>query len=85
MSLAELGHTDDLQRRCTAPEVLPKKLVRDLLPDLRATGGFVQEKVEGVTVGGNGNLYVVTDNDGLDDADGETVFLDLGPAAALGG
>lgn len=69
-----------------APEVLPKKLVRDLLPDLRATNGFVQEKVEGVTVGGNGNLYVVTDNDGLDDANGETVFLDLGSAGtALGG
>ncbi|NUP25965.1 MAG: hypothetical protein HOQ44_04585 [Nocardia sp.] len=69
-----------------APAVLPKKLVRDLLPDLRATNGFVQEKVEGLTVGGNGNLYVVTDNDGLDDANGETVFLDLGPAgSALGG
>jgi len=37
-------------------------------------------------VGGNGNLYVVTDNDGLDDANGETVFSDLGPvASALGG
>ncbi|MBF6353185.1 esterase-like activity of phytase family protein [Nocardia higoensis] len=69
-----------------APKVLPKKLVRDLLPDLRATNGFVQEKVEGLTVGGNGNLYVVTDNDGLDDANGETVFLDLGPAeSALNG
>jgi hypothetical protein len=69
-----------------APEVLPKKLVRDLLPDLRATNGYVQEKVDGVTVGGNGNLYVVTDNDGLDDANGETVFLDLGSAgSALGG
>lgn len=69
-----------------APKVLPKTPVRDLLPDLRATNGFVQEKVEGMTVGGNGNLYVVTDNDGLDDANGETVFLDLGPAAAvLGG
>ncbi|MEU4311395.1 esterase-like activity of phytase family protein [Nocardia sp. NPDC024068] len=67
------------------PQVLPKKLVRDLLPDLRATRGFAQEKVEGLTVGGNGNLFVVTDNDGLDDANGETVFLDLGPAgAALG-
>ncbi|MFI5716171.1 esterase-like activity of phytase family protein [Nocardia sp. NPDC051750] len=69
-----------------APPVLPKELVRDLIPDLKATNGFVQEKVEGLTVGGNGNLFVVTDNDGLDDANGETVFLDLGPAgAALGG
>src|SRR5690606_29027445 len=62
------------------PEVLTKTLARDLLPDLRATGGWVQEKVEGVAVAGNGKLFVVTDNDGLDDASGETVFLDLGPA-----
>jgi hypothetical protein len=69
-----------------APKVLPKKLARDLLPDLQATNGFVQEKVEGFAVAGNGKLYVVTDNDGLDDANGETVFLDLGPAGtALGG
>ncbi len=68
------------------PPMLTKTLARDLLPDLRATNGWVQEKVEGMTVGGNGNLYVVTDNDGLDDANGETVFLDLGPAdTALGG
>lgn len=40
----------------------------------------MQEKVEGFAIAGNGNLYVVTDNDGLDDANGETVFLDLGPA-----
>ena len=69
-----------------APQVLPKTLARNLVPDLQATKGFVQEKVEGFAVAGNGNLYVVTDNDGLDDANGETQFLDLGPAAtALGG
>ena len=69
-----------------APKVLPKTLARNLLPDLQATRGFVQEKVEGFAIAGNGKLYVVTDNDGLDDANGETVFLDLGPASdALGG
>ena len=69
-----------------APPVLPKTLARNLLPDLQATNGFVQEKVEGFTIAGNQNLYVVTDNDGLDDANGETVFLDLGPAGeALSG
>ncbi|KWX68181.1 esterase-like activity of phytase family protein [Mycobacterium sp. NAZ190054] len=68
------------------PQVLPKTLARNLLPDLQANRGFTQEKVEGFAVAGNGRLYVVTDNDGLDDANGETVFLDLGPAAeALGG
>lgn len=64
-----------------APDVLPKTLARNLLPDLQATNGFVQEKVEGFAIAGNGNLYVVTDNDGLDDANGETQFFDLGPAA----
>jgi Esterase-like activity of phytase len=64
-----------------APQVLPKSLARNLLPDLQAPHGFVQEKVEGFAIGGNQNLYVVTDNDGLDDANGETAFLDLGPAA----
>lgn len=62
-------------------QVLPKTLARNLVPDLQATNGYVQEKVEGVAIAGNQNLYVVTDNDGLDDANGETVFLDLGPAA----
>lgn len=61
------------------PQVLPKTLARNLVPDLQATNGYVQEKVEGFAIAGNQNLYVVTDNDGLDDANGETVFLDLGP------
>ncbi len=60
------------------PTVLDKTTAHDLLPDLRATNGWVQEKVEGMAVAGNGELYVVTDNDGLDDATGETVLLRLG-------
>ena len=58
--------------------LLTKTLVRDLLPDLKATNGWVQEKVEGLTVGRDGRVYLVTDNDGVEDATGETVFLDLG-------
>ncbi|MET9595174.1 esterase-like activity of phytase family protein [Streptomyces sp. NPDC006516] len=58
--------------------VLPKKLAHDVLPDLRATNGWTQEKLEGLTVGGDGQLYAVTDNDGVDDATGETAFLRLG-------
>nr|WP_268980310.1 esterase-like activity of phytase family protein [Streptomyces tendae] len=61
-----------------ALRVLPKRLAHDVLPDLRATNGWTQEKLEGLTVGGDGHVYAVTDNDGLDDATGETVFLDLG-------
>ncbi|MCZ9355066.1 esterase-like activity of phytase family protein [Streptomyces mutabilis] len=65
--------------------VLPKRLAHDVLPDLRATNGWTQEKLEGLTVGGDGHVYAVTDNDGLDDATGETVFLDLGTSRQVFG
>ncbi|GAB4054283.1 esterase-like activity of phytase family protein [Catellatospora paridis] len=57
-----------------------KKLAVDVLPALRAGHGWTQDKLEGLTVGGDGNVYAVTDNDGIDDATGETVFLRLGKA-----
>ena len=58
--------------------LLSKSLVRDLLPDLRATHGWTQEKVEGVAVSADGRLYVGTDNDGVDGNTGETLLLRLG-------
>lgn len=61
-----------------------KTLVRDLLGDLEtATNGYVVDKVEGFTIDAAGDAYVVTDNDGLDDSSGETLFLRLGKADAL--
>ncbi|MPQ96445.1 alkaline phosphatase [Modestobacter sp. I12A-02628] len=60
--------------------IAPKTLAVDLLPLLQAGNGWVQEKVEGLTVGGDGRVYAVTDNDGVEDATGETVFLRLGAA-----
>ncbi|MBX9394178.1 esterase-like activity of phytase family protein [Streptomyces sp. TRM72054] len=65
--------------------VLPKKLAHDVLPDLRATNGWTQEKLEGLTVADDGEVYAVTDNDALDDATGETVFLDLGSSKKIFG
>ncbi|MBA1276832.1 esterase-like activity of phytase family protein [Stutzerimonas stutzeri] len=55
-----------------------KQLERDLLPDLKSTGGWVLDKVEGAAVDRQGRLFVVTDNDGVEDASGETRFMRLG-------
>ena len=63
--------------------VLDKSLVLDVLPELQAVNGWTQEKLEGFTIGSDGQTYGVTDNDGLKDATGETVFLRLGSAADL--
>ena len=61
--------------------VLEKSTAIDVLPALRATAGWTQEKLEGFAVAADGRLYGVTDNDGLKDATGETVFLRLGSAS----
>ncbi len=54
------------------------KAVYDLLPHLRATNGWITDKVEGVAVTQTGRTYVSTDNDGLDDWSGESWFFGLG-------
>ncbi|MFT4259810.1 esterase-like activity of phytase family protein [Microbacterium sp.] len=61
--------------------VLEKTTAIDALPALLATNGWTQEKLEGFAVATDGSLYAVTDNDGLKDATGETVFLRLGASA----
>lgn len=63
--------------------LVEKTLVRDLLPDLQtATNGYVVDKVEGFAIDAGGMAYVITDNDGVDDSPGETLFLRLGNLAA---
>lgn len=54
--------------------VVEKELVRDLVPDLKATGGYVLDKVEGFAVLADGTAWVATDNDGVDDHSGETML-----------
>jgi hypothetical protein len=58
--------------------VLTKKLVRDLIPDLKADNGPVLEKVEGLMVAADGDAFIVTDNDGVDDSSGETQLINIG-------
>ena len=60
--------------------VVDKRIVADLLPAMRATKGWISDKPEGLAVLPDGTVIVVTDNDGVDDASGETQFLRLGSA-----
>jgi len=58
--------------------IVTKTLVRDVLPDMKATGGLVTEKIEGTALLSNGDLLMVNDNDGVDDSNGETQLINLG-------
>ena len=57
------------------PNVLAPEVVVDLLPYLTATGGYILDKVEGLAIAADGTMWVSTDNDGVDDHSGETMFF----------
>jgi hypothetical protein len=57
------------------PAVLEPEVVVDLLPYLTSTGGYVLDKVEGLAIAEDGTMWVSTDNDGVDDHSGETMFF----------
>lgn len=57
---------------------LGKTLVRDLMADLRAAGGNIPEKIEGLAVLASGEVLIVNDNDGVDGNSGETQLINLG-------
>ncbi|MEJ8475795.1 esterase-like activity of phytase family protein [Roseibium algae] len=63
--------------------VLEKHMAMDILPALAAGKGWIMDKPEGLTVTSDGRLFLVTDNDGVDDAPGETLLINLGPASRL--
>jgi len=58
--------------------VLEVEEVRDLMPDLMQLNGYVQDKVEGLAIFADGAAWVSTDNDGVDDHSGETLFFTIG-------
>ncbi|MEQ1816827.1 MAG: esterase-like activity of phytase family protein [Nitrosomonas sp.] len=58
--------------------ILNKTLAIDVLPAMQAGKGWVHDKLEGLARAGDGTVYVVTDNDGVDNSTGETQFLNLG-------
>ena len=59
-------------------DTVTKTLIRDLTADFAATGGLTPEKVEGAAVTIGGDVWVVNDNDGVDDNSGETQLINLG-------
>jgi hypothetical protein len=65
--------------------LVTKTLARDILPDLQGPQGSVMDKPEGLTVAADGEVYLVTDNDGVNNAPGETQFLRLGDREAVFG
>jgi hypothetical protein len=58
--------------------VVTKEEVHDFLPDLKnATNGYVVDKLEGFAFDKTGKAFAVTDNDGVDDSSGETLFWQI--------
>ena len=55
-----------------------EKEVIDIQGALEATNGWITDKPEGTAVMPDGTIYLVTDNDGVDDWSGESWFLNLG-------
>ena len=53
---------------------LDKTLLHDILPTLDAASISVPDKAEGLGLTTDGRLLAVTDNDGVDENYGETVF-----------
>lgn len=61
-----------------AAPVVSKELYYDFLPTMQSFGGYVMDKIEGFAIDAAGNGYAVTDNDGVDDSNGETLFFSIG-------
>lgn len=58
--------------------LVDKEEFRDLLDDLRAANGYVLDKVESFAIDATGEGFLITDNDGVDDSSGETMFWSIG-------
>lgn len=58
--------------------VVRKTEVYDLMPLYLDINGWVPDKPEGMTVDANGDVFVITDNDGVDDAPGQTWLFNIG-------
>lgn len=78
-SVAGLSPLEDPSAEVTPDfPVVEKVLVRDLITDLANTNGLILEKIEGMAITADDELYIVNDNDGVDDSNGETQLLKIG-------
>jgi hypothetical protein len=55
--------------------LVKKEEIHDFIPGLKALNGYVVDKLEGFAFDASGKAYAVTDNDGVDDSSGETLFF----------
>jgi hypothetical protein len=55
----------------------------DLIEPLRSTNGWITDKSEGFAVTSAGDVFVVTDNDGVEGWSGESQPVRLGSVDAL--
>ena len=55
--------------------LVKKEEVHDFIADLKQTNGYVADKLEGFAFDKSGKAFAVTDNDGVDDSSGETLFF----------
>jgi hypothetical protein len=62
-----------------------EKEVYDLLPDFLDSNGWITDKPEGVAITRGRKVYLISDNDGVDDWSGESSFLSLGTVDELFG
>ncbi len=65
------------------PPLVAKTMAVDILAEMLAAGGWISDKPEGLAVTTDGTVYLIIDNDGVDDAPGETQFINLGTAEEL--
>ena len=59
--------------------MLAKTLLRDVLTDLDQRSISVPDKLEGVAVTADDQVYLATDNDGVEENYGETLSSDSAP------
>ncbi|MCZ4272597.1 esterase-like activity of phytase family protein [Maritalea porphyrae] len=57
--------------------VVAKEQVHDFVPNLQSLNGYVQDKIEGFAIDASGEGFAMTDNDGVDDHSGETLFFSI--------